>query len=369
MAKGKKPNNGKRPNNANRQVNRPANRPTERPVNRASGRSSQTSGNRPANRPVNRSSGNPASASSRPRQTANKTSATPIRKKSIFGFLKKNPNTNQKNVQRPTGQANRQNPVNTSSSVKNPSAASGISNRAVDAMDPKYSRPLFGDEQITPVAQEKEQEKAAPKKLSWWQVRKVHKKNKLIQKNRLKEAEEAAKKEQEVPESFEEMRPESVEERRKHMAKMRKRDSLRAAFNGFLCVLILIGMMIIAVLYLMDYVAAKPQYAFATQGSIEHTIGATALVVRNETIMTSSYSGELMTQSTEGSRVAKNQPLARVIPEGMESTLADLQNVERQIVDQERQLISNENLLCKSLCKANQPRCHFLQGYLPPVDL
>ncbi|MCR5275568.1 MAG: hypothetical protein K6E26_09445 [Clostridiales bacterium] len=340
MAKGKKPNNGKRPNNANRQVNRPANRPTERPVNRASGRPSQTSGNRPANRPVNRSSGNPASASSRPRQTANKTSATPIRKKSIFGFLKKNPNTNQKNVQRPKGQANRQNPVNTSSSVKNPSAASGISNRAVDAMDPKYSRPLFGDEQITPVAQEKEQEKAAPKKLSWWQVRKVHKKNKLIQKNKLKEAEEAAKKEQEVPESFEEMRPESVEERRKHMAKMRKRDSLRAAFNGFLCVLILIGMMIIAVLYLMDYVAAKPQYAFATQGSIEHTIGATALVVRNETIMTSSYSGELMTQSTEGSRVAKNQPLARVIPEGMESTLADLQNVERQIVDQERQLIS-----------------------------
>ena len=38
-------------------------------------------------------------------------------------------------------------------------------------------------------------------------------------------------------------------------------------------------------------------------------------------------------------------------------------------IHEERQLISNENLLCKSLCKANQPRCHFLQGYLPPVDL
>ena len=124
------------------------------------------------------------------------------------------------------------------------------------------------------------------------------------------------------------------------MAKMRKRDGLRAAFNAFLCILILIGMMVIAVLYIVDYVAAKPAYAFAAEGSIEHTIGATALVVRNETVMTSTHTGDLMAQATEGSRVAKSQHLAMVIPEGMETTMAELHNVEQQIVDLERQLMN-----------------------------
>jgi hypothetical protein len=124
------------------------------------------------------------------------------------------------------------------------------------------------------------------------------------------------------------------------MAKMRKRENLRVAFNTFLSILILTGFVVISVLYIEDYVSAKPTYAFATEGSIEHTIGASALVVRNETVMTSTFTGELMTQATEGSRVAKGQHLAMVIPEDMERTIADLQNVEQQIVDLERQLMN-----------------------------
>ncbi|HAU50778.1 MAG TPA: hypothetical protein DCW43_03285, partial [Clostridiales bacterium] len=215
-----------------------------------------------------------------------------------------------------------------------------VSGRPSDLMDPKFSRPLFGDEPELSAAVEKEQVKTPPKKLSWWQVRKVHRKNRLIQKQKQKAEEEAAKKEAAVPDVLEETRPESAEERRKHMAKMRKRDGLRAAFNAFLCILILIGMMVIAVLYIVDYVAAKPAYAFAAEGSIEHTIGATALVVRNETVMTSTHTGDLMAQATEGSRVAKSQHLAMVIPEGMETTMAELHNVEQQIVDLERQLMN-----------------------------
>ena len=129
------------------------------------------------------------------------------------------------------------------------------------------------------------------------------------------------------------------EVRRSHMAKKRKRDSLRAAFNVFLCVAILIGVFCIAVLYVVDYVAAKPAYAFATKGTIEHTIGAKALLIRNEKVIKSSYTGSLLTQATEGSRVAKDQLLAMVIPDGMESTVNELRSVERQIVDIERTLM------------------------------
>ncbi len=131
------------------------------------------------------------------------------------------------------------------------------------------------------------------------------------------------------------------EVRRSHMAKKRKRDALRAAFNAFLCVAILVGVFCIAVLYVVDYVAAKPAYAFATKGTIEHTIGATALLVRNESVLKSSYTGSLLTQATEGSRVAKKQLLAMVIPSGMESTVNELRSVERQIVDIERSLMES----------------------------
>lgn len=138
----------------------------------------------------------------------------------------------------------------------------------------------------------------------------------------------------------EETRPDASEERSKHMAKTRKKATLIAAFYALISILILLGLMVIAVLYVVDYVAAKPTYAFATQGTIEHTIGATALVVRNESVVPSTFTGELLTQATEGSRVSKGQLLAMVIPSGMEDTLLELDNVEKQIVDRERELIA-----------------------------
>ncbi|MBO4495011.1 MAG: hypothetical protein J5752_04045 [Clostridiales bacterium] len=132
----------------------------------------------------------------------------------------------------------------------------------------------------------------------------------------------------------------SDEVRRSHMAKKRKRDALKASFNVFLSIAILIGVLCIAVLYVVDYVAVKPKYAFVTEGTIEHTIGAKALILRDEHVTLSTHSGTLLSQATEGSRVSMDQVLAMVIPEGMESTLTELRNVERQIVDIERELMA-----------------------------
>lgn len=319
MAKGKRPNNGKRP-----QGNRPSGRPQNANARPQQGRPSAASSS--ANKMKR-----PASA--RPEQAAE-------RRKPVSSGNR--PSNQRSAINKPSDLRTRKN-YDVEEGTKIPArSSSGIS-----AQDPKISqRPLFGDEQIAPAGQvvEKEKMKAAPKKLSWWQIWQVRRKNKTEQKNKQKEEAAAlrreAEKEQEVPEVFDEMRPEVGEERRKHMAKTRKRETLRVAFNAFLSILILTGLMIIAVLYVVDYVAAKPAYAFATEGSIEHTIGATALVVRNENVMTSTHTGELMTQATEGSRVAKGQLLAMVIPEGQESTLEDLQNVEQQIVDIERQLMT-----------------------------
>ena len=349
MAKGKKSNNGNRMNNMQRAGDRQKVDPSKSPVNPSVPRKNiPSSSNSAVKRNVPQGKKNPrAQMNSVPRanpEGRNVSSKTAPSKnapaKNISAMPKKGVSANLKMKQK--GKAPtvvRRNAPNT----QNPNPASSNNSLKADPVAPQFRRPLFGDEQEpTTTVVEKEAPKVQPKKLSWWKVRQIDKRNQLIQKQKLeKEKEEAAKKEQQiVPDVLEETRPEVGEERRKHMAKMRKRDSLRAAFNAFLSILILTGMMIIAVLYVEDYVSAKPTYAFATQGTIEHTIGANALVVRNESVINSTHTGALLAQATEGSRVAKNQLLALVIPDGMESTLTDLQNVEQQIVDIERQLMN-----------------------------
>lgn len=202
-------------------------------------------------------------------------------------------------------------------------------------------RPLFGDESYIstkPTDETVTEQTSRPKeKLSWLQARRK-KKAELAKKQA--EAAEAKRASEQEPEELEETRPDAAEERQKHMAQSRKKDSLNAAFHALISILILTGMLVIAVLYVVDYVAAKPTYAFATEGSIEHTIGATALVVRNESVVRSDHTGQLLTQATEGSRVSYNQLLAMVIPSGMEDTLLELDNIDKQIVDRERELIA-----------------------------
>ncbi|MBR3058535.1 MAG: hypothetical protein IKG93_11285 [Clostridiales bacterium] len=161
---------------------------------------------------------------------------------------------------------------------------------------------------------------------------------KRIEEQKIEEKKVEEKKEQ-VPPSYFNETADSDEVRRNHMAKKRKRDALKASLNACLCVVILIGVLCISVLYVVDYVAAKPKYAFATEGTIEHTIGAKALIIRDETVYKSTHTGSLLTQATEGSRVAVKQVLAMVIPEGMESVVTQLREVEKKIVDIERELM------------------------------
>ena len=122
----------------------------------------------------------------------------------------------------------------------------------------------------------------------------------------------------------------------------RKRAITNALFMG---VIVLLGfvMTAVAILYVTDYVAAKPNCSFITVGSVEHSVGSTALVVRDEQVFSSVADGNLVALATEGSRVATSQSIAMVIPEGLEDVSASLQNVEEQIVDRQRELIAAGN--------------------------
>lgn len=115
--------------------------------------------------------------------------------------------------------------------------------------------------------------------------------------------------------------------------------AIRNGILGAVAVASALFVLVFVVHHLYDYIAEKPNFSFVTTGSVEHTIGARALIVRDEDVIESVNGGELVTQITEGSRVAKGQELAIVVPEDMKSTVQDLRNVQSQISDVQQEII------------------------------
>jgi len=123
-----------------------------------------------------------------------------------------------------------------------------------------------------------------------------------------------------------------------------ERNAVRNGIFGAIAVSAALLVLAFVVYHLVSYVAEKPQSSFITEGSIEHTIGAKALVIREEEAIISNSGGELVTSVTEGSRVAASQNLAMVVPEDNKNTVNDLRNVQSQISDVQQELIADGNV-------------------------
>lgn len=115
--------------------------------------------------------------------------------------------------------------------------------------------------------------------------------------------------------------------------------AIRGGVLGTIVVIAALLVLSFVVHHLYDYIAEKPRFAFVTMGTVEHSIGAKALIVRDEEVINSAKAGDLVTQITEGSRVAKDQALAMVVPDSMKSVVTDLRNVQSQISDVQQELI------------------------------
>ena len=123
--------------------------------------------------------------------------------------------------------------------------------------------------------------------------------------------------------------------------KRAKKANLRNGIVSFLLIIMAVTVLMFVVHHLFNYIAVKPQLSFISEGSIEHTIGARAIIVRKEEVIASGVSGDLVTQAAEGSRVAKDQSIALVVPDGMQSTVDNLRNTQSQISDVQQELIEN----------------------------
>ncbi|MBR6484396.1 MAG: hypothetical protein IKT14_05200, partial [Clostridiales bacterium] len=120
----------------------------------------------------------------------------------------------------------------------------------------------------------------------------------------------------------------------------------RARNRGLKTSIITVGLVFMAVTllifvvhHLFNYMAVKPNLEFITSGSVEHTIGARALIVRDEEVVISATEGDLVTQATEGSRVNAGQNIAMVVPSDMEQVVSNLRETQSQISEVQQELI------------------------------
>ena len=123
-----------------------------------------------------------------------------------------------------------------------------------------------------------------------------------------------------------------------------ERNAVRNGIFGAIAVSAALLVLAFVVYHLVSYVAEKPHPSFITEGSIEHTIGAKAMIIREEEAISSNSGGELVTSVTEGNRVAASQNLAMVVPEENKNTVNDLRNVQSQISDVQQELIADGNV-------------------------
>lgn len=143
--------------------------------------------------------------------------------------------------------------------------------------------------------------------------------------------------------------PKEIKEPKKNINptpnEMRKKSSRRKAMMSSVIAitLVLAGVLVLlfVVHHLFDYFAVKPNLEFVTNGTIEHTIGARAIVVRDESVIVSDHGGDFVTQAAEGSRVAAGQAIAMVVPADMQTVVENLRNTQSQISDVQQELIAN----------------------------
>ena len=197
--------------------------------------------------------------------------------------------------------------------VQNKSFNKPVKNGSKPASKPQTKRPM-----------------TAAEKAKAREMAKAREQQKILEQAKRKE--EAKIKEQEKIEK-------SEFKRKNPSQKSAESRAIRNGMLGAVAVAAALLVLVFVVHHLYDYIAEKPNFSFVTTGAVEHTIGARALVVRDEDTIECVNGGELVTQITEGSRVAKGQELAIVVPDNWKSTVQDLRNVQSQISDVQQEII------------------------------
>ena len=123
------------------------------------------------------------------------------------------------------------------------------------------------------------------------------------------------------------------------LARIEKRKARNRAFSLTLLVLLIMVITVFAIVLVMRQARPRPRFIFIQPGEIAQTVALPGLVARGDQLFLAGSSGLLKPLITEGSRAAKNQKLALIIPSGREDQLRELQKCEKDIIDLQNELM------------------------------
>jgi hypothetical protein len=122
--------------------------------------------------------------------------------------------------------------------------------------------------------------------------------------------------------------------------RIERRKARSRAFVYGILVLAIMLFMTLMILVVMRKTKPQPQFLFIQHGTVTHSVSGTALILRDDRVQDAPASGQLQPLAAEGTRVARGQKVALVIPDGLEGQLAELEKCERDIVDLQNQLMN-----------------------------
>lgn len=111
-------------------------------------------------------------------------------------------------------------------------------------------------------------------------------------------------------------------------------------------VIVVLTIVIITMLMIMrilNHYKPSPQFMFLAEREISDNYEVKALIIRDETVFRSSEAGKVRSLFADGSKVAKNETLAYVIPEKQNEELKELQSIEDEIINYQYELIEEYN--------------------------
>jgi hypothetical protein len=124
------------------------------------------------------------------------------------------------------------------------------------------------------------------------------------------------------------------------LIRIERRKARNRAVTLSIFVMAIMLVTILLIITVMQQAKPSPRFIFIQEGLLAHTVQSTGLIIRDETTFSAPVSGLLKPLATEGSRAAKGQKLALIIPADKESQLKDLQQCESNITSLQTELMS-----------------------------
>ncbi len=125
------------------------------------------------------------------------------------------------------------------------------------------------------------------------------------------------------------------------LIRIERRKARNRAIGLSIFVMAIMLVTVLLIIAVMQQARPRPRFMFIQEGELAHTVQSTGLILRDETVFNAPASGLLKPMTTEGSRVAKAQKLALVIPADKEEQLSALQKCEKDIVDLQTELMNS----------------------------